>query len=242
MADDRPMAEQLQAPTGGFESAIVVPPINAQNFELKSSLINLVQNRIFRGGNDEEPHAHIRHFESITNNQRSLNFRCRWQIFSTKSNEDYNIIENKATMLDVTERCDVKNGNNGTMLTMEANSGLRQKAQGLSSPEYQVPVTYARFEMLKSLLSNKEKLNEMANTPVSENCSAIILKKLPEKLEDPGQFLIPCTFSELKCKALADLGELAFRDVLRHQLILSRVRLSKLSSSLPDFVVVAFEV
>ncbi|GJZ87374.1 hypothetical protein Tco_0658984 [Tanacetum coccineum] len=43
----------------------------------------------------------------------------------------------------------------------------------------------------KSLLSNKEKLNEMANTPVSENCSAIILKKLPEKLEDPGQFLIP---------------------------------------------------
>ncbi|GJT69602.1 reverse transcriptase domain-containing protein [Tanacetum coccineum] len=70
MADDRPMAEQLQAPTGGFESAIVVPIINAQNFELKSSLINLVQNRIFRGGNDEEPHAHIRHFESITNNQR----------------------------------------------------------------------------------------------------------------------------------------------------------------------------
>ncbi|GJV46888.1 reverse transcriptase domain-containing protein [Tanacetum coccineum] len=30
----------------------------------------MVQNRIFRGGNDEEPHAHIRHFESITNNQR----------------------------------------------------------------------------------------------------------------------------------------------------------------------------
>ncbi|GJU74305.1 reverse transcriptase domain-containing protein [Tanacetum coccineum] len=61
-------------------------------------------------------------------------------------------------------------------------------------------------KMLKSLLSNKEKLNEMANTPVSETCSAIILKKLPEKLGDPGQFLIPCDFSELKCKALADLG------------------------------------
>ncbi|GJX37668.1 reverse transcriptase domain-containing protein [Tanacetum coccineum] len=61
-------------------------------------------------------------------------------------------------------------------------------------------------KMLKSLLSNKEKLNEMANTPVSETCSAIILKKLPEKLGDPGKFLIPCNFSELKCKALADLG------------------------------------
>nr|GEY34139.1 reverse transcriptase domain-containing protein [Tanacetum cinerariifolium] len=34
----------------------------------------------------------------------------------------------------------------------------------------------------------------------------VILKKLPEKLGDPGKFLIPCGFSELKCKALADLG------------------------------------
>ncbi|GJV59845.1 reverse transcriptase domain-containing protein [Tanacetum coccineum] len=60
--------------------------------------------------------------------------------------------------------------------------------------------------MLKSPLSNKEKLIELANTPLNENCSAVILKKLPEKLGDPGKFLIPCGFSELKCKALADLG------------------------------------
>ncbi|GJU24891.1 reverse transcriptase domain-containing protein [Tanacetum coccineum] len=60
--------------------------------------------------------------------------------------------------------------------------------------------------MLKSLLSNKEKLLELANTPLNENCSAVILKKLLEKLGDPGKFLILCGFSELKCKALADLG------------------------------------
>nr|GFA82713.1 reverse transcriptase domain-containing protein [Tanacetum cinerariifolium] len=60
-------------------------------------------------------------------------------------------------------------------------------------------------KMLKALLSNKEKLQELANTPLNENCSAVILKKLPEKLGDPGKFLIPCGFSELKCKALADL-------------------------------------
>nr|GFB71371.1 reverse transcriptase domain-containing protein [Tanacetum cinerariifolium] len=47
---------------------------------------------------------------------------------------------------------------------------------------------------------------ELANTPLNENCLAVILKKLPEKLRDPGKFLIPCGFSELKCKALADLG------------------------------------
>nr|GEZ03335.1 reverse transcriptase domain-containing protein [Tanacetum cinerariifolium] len=61
-------------------------------------------------------------------------------------------------------------------------------------------------KMLKALLSNKEKLHELANTPLNENCSAVIQKKLPEKLRDPGKFLIPCGFSELKCKALADLG------------------------------------
>ncbi|GKD34199.1 hypothetical protein Tco_1249708 [Tanacetum coccineum] len=37
----------------------------------------------------------------------------------------------------------------------------------------------------KNLLSNEEKLFELANTPVNENCSAVILKKLPKKLGDP---------------------------------------------------------
>ncbi|GJT65627.1 reverse transcriptase domain-containing protein [Tanacetum coccineum] len=59
----------------------------------------------------------------------------------------------------------------------------------------------------KSLLSNKETLFELANTPLNENCSAMFLKKLPEKLRDPGKFLIPCDFPELdECLALDDLG------------------------------------
>ncbi|GJX30816.1 reverse transcriptase domain-containing protein [Tanacetum coccineum] len=61
--------------------------------------------------------------------------------------------------------------------------------------------------MFKSLLSNKEKLFKLASTPLNENCSAILLKKLPEKLGDPGKFLISCDFTELdECLALADLG------------------------------------
>ncbi|GJR67863.1 reverse transcriptase domain-containing protein [Tanacetum coccineum] len=60
--------------------------------------------------------------------------------------------------------------------------------------------------MFKSLLNNKEKLFDLAKTPVNENCSAVILKKLPEKLRDPGKFLIPCDFPEIvECLALADL-------------------------------------
>nr|GEZ48258.1 reverse transcriptase domain-containing protein [Tanacetum cinerariifolium] len=60
--------------------------------------------------------------------------------------------------------------------------------------------------MLKALLSNKEKLLELVNIPLNENCSAVILKKLLEKLGDPGKSLILCGFSELKYKALAVLG------------------------------------
>ncbi|GJZ57185.1 reverse transcriptase domain-containing protein, partial [Tanacetum coccineum] len=60
---------------------------------------------------------------------------------------------------------------------------------------------------IKSLLMNKEKLLELAKIPLNENCSAILLKKLPEKLEDPGKFLIPCNFPGMDvCHALADLG------------------------------------
>ncbi|GJY19003.1 reverse transcriptase domain-containing protein [Tanacetum coccineum] len=59
----------------------------------------------------------------------------------------------------------------------------------------------------KSLLSNKEKLSELANTPLNENCSAVLLKKLPKKLGDHDKFLIPYDFPELdECLALANLG------------------------------------
>ncbi|GJW31018.1 reverse transcriptase domain-containing protein [Tanacetum coccineum] len=49
MADNRTMAQMLQAPIEGYEDAIVVPPINANNFELKQPLINLVQSNKFTG-------------------------------------------------------------------------------------------------------------------------------------------------------------------------------------------------
>nr|GFB37324.1 putative reverse transcriptase domain-containing protein [Tanacetum cinerariifolium] len=60
---------------------------------------------------------------------------------------------------------------------------------------------------LKALNGNKEKLNEMARTPINEHCSTVILNKLPKKLRDPGKFLIPCEFPRMdECLALADLG------------------------------------
>nr|GEY63026.1 reverse transcriptase domain-containing protein [Tanacetum cinerariifolium] len=59
---------------------------------------------------------------------------------------------------------------------------------------------------IKSLLTNKDKLFELAKIPLNENCSAMLLKKLLEKLGDPRKFLIPCDFPGMDvCHALADL-------------------------------------
>nr|GEZ43873.1 reverse transcriptase domain-containing protein [Tanacetum cinerariifolium] len=61
--------------------------------------------------------------------------------------------------------------------------------------------------MFKKLLNNKDKLIKLTKMPLNENCSAVVLKKLPEKLGDPGRFLIPYDFTGLdNCLALADLG------------------------------------
>nr|GFA89726.1 reverse transcriptase domain-containing protein [Tanacetum cinerariifolium] len=61
--------------------------------------------------------------------------------------------------------------------------------------------------MFNKLLNNKDKLIELTKTPLNENCSAVVLKKLPKKLGDPGRFLIPYDFTGLdNCLALADLG------------------------------------
>nr|GEZ22164.1 reverse transcriptase domain-containing protein [Tanacetum cinerariifolium] len=60
---------------------------------------------------------------------------------------------------------------------------------------------------LKALIRNKEKLSEMARTPMNEHCLAVILNKLPRKLRDPDKFFIPCEFPGMdECLALADLG------------------------------------
>nr|GEZ44784.1 reverse transcriptase domain-containing protein [Tanacetum cinerariifolium] len=60
---------------------------------------------------------------------------------------------------------------------------------------------------IKSLLTNKDKLCELARTPLNEHCSTVLLKKFLEKLGDPGKFLIPCDFLGMaECLALADLG------------------------------------
>nr|GEY15794.1 hypothetical protein [Tanacetum cinerariifolium] len=62
-------------------------------------------------------------------------------------------------------------------------------------------------KVLKDLLKDKKKLEELANIPINVECSAILLNKVPEKLKDPGKFLIPCVLQDLEvCNSLANSG------------------------------------
>ncbi|GJT14556.1 reverse transcriptase domain-containing protein [Tanacetum coccineum] len=324
MADNRTMAQMLQAPIEGYEDAIVVPPINANNFELKQTLINLVQSNQFTGRQD--PHNHLRFFNKVTSTFRhpdvpntsiklllfpfSLEGEARiwldkepprsiltWDDLVSKfinqffppskttylRNEIINFAKTKYETFndDVKKQDDFQNmmlsfmQNYHTNQASSSSSSLpsntipnpRNEAKAITTrsgasydgppipppvvekePKIKTSLPYPsrlakeklrdkddilaskfmeifrnlHFElsfadalihmpkfapMFKKMLNNKDKLIELTKTPLNENCSAVVLKKLPEKLGDPGRFLIPCDFSEFdNCLALADLG------------------------------------
>nr|GEY82130.1 hypothetical protein [Tanacetum cinerariifolium] len=356
MADNRTMAQMLQAPIEGYEDAIVVPAINANKFELKQTLINLVQSNQFTGRQD--PHNHLRFFNKVTSTFRhpevpnttiklllfpfSLEGEARtwldkepphsiltWedlsetnaplpssspshsfelqqiaasledkldirmnrfekslndmkafvtppapikaQDFQTKfekRQDDFqnmmmsfmqNLHNNKASSSSslpsntipnprneakaITTRSGISyDGPPNPSSVMEKEPDATKDTELLSTENIQppsvqvhekdkepidepfvVPKTKTNFpypsRLAKEKLREKDdilaakfmeifhKLIELTKTPLNENCSTMVLKKLPKKLGDPGRFLIPCDFSEFdNCLALADLG------------------------------------
>nr|GEV72515.1 reverse transcriptase domain-containing protein [Tanacetum cinerariifolium] len=353
MADQRTMAQLLQAPNEGYEDAIVFPAITADNFELKHSLLTLVQNKQFFGHDKEDPHAHVRYLNKITSTLKfpnvpntqnvQLNQRNNQNCFIQNQNqgnnfnqgpvyqpsvfqppayqapvsqiqgvskEDFssyvkandavmrnmqtqsqnmqnqltnltelitkfvnsnsastsssgtlpsNIIANLRTDLKaITTRSGVSYDgpqippltsflpkvvedepaatkdtvnptNNGSTEDVQPqvvqSESLIHTYEPVTSPISEPVITLIFKDMsfeisfadalilmpkfastLKALIRNKEKLSEMARTPLNEHCSAVLLKKLTEKLGDPGKFLIPCDFPGMaECLALADL-------------------------------------
>nr|GEZ22577.1 hypothetical protein [Tanacetum cinerariifolium] len=104
--DNRTMTQMLQAPIKGYEDAIVVPPINANNFELKQTLINLVQSNQFTGRQD--PYNHLRFFNKVTltfrhpenalnpNNQDALDSAAGGNFLDKMPQDGLAIIESKS--------------------------------------------------------------------------------------------------------------------------------------------------
>nr|GEV27896.1 reverse transcriptase domain-containing protein [Tanacetum cinerariifolium] len=337
MTDNRTMDQMLQAPIEGYEDAIVVPPINANNFELKQTLINLVQSNQFtdkipRDGlaiiesksKERYSRSHVTDSRVSTNaplpsssHSNSFEFQqiaasledkldIRMSRFKKslndmkafvtppapikvveeinqqdfqksfeKKQDDFqnmmmsfmqNLYNNKASSSSSLPSNTIPNPRNEAK-TITTRSGISYDGPPIPSslvekePEAtkdtELPITEniqppsvqvhekdkepidkpfddilaAKFmeifcdlhfelsfadtlvylpkfaPMFKKLLNNKDKLIELTKTPLNENCSAVDLKKLPEKLGDPGRFLIPCDFLEFdNCLALADLG------------------------------------
>nr|GEV39040.1 reverse transcriptase domain-containing protein [Tanacetum cinerariifolium] len=90
---------------------------------------------------------------------------------------------------------------------------LRDKANDQKEKNFQIfkdldfNISFADSLMPKFGPTNKDKLSELARTPLNEHCSTVFLKNLPEKLGDPGKFLILCDFPGMaECLALVDLG------------------------------------
>nr|GEU85054.1 reverse transcriptase domain-containing protein [Tanacetum cinerariifolium] len=344
MADNRTMAELLQAPTEGYEDAIVILEITANNFELKHGLINLVQNKQFFGHDTEDPHAHIRYFNKITstmrvpnlfppsktknlrneitrfqqrfdesfyeawdrfndllracphhgfsklhqldtfynalnvNDQDSLNSVAGENFLDKMPQECLKIIESKSKVRQSRAKAvvakvstssstpavssevsglkdmvrafllDKKNqssapassstpapvktqsvtqtdfesyikANDAVLRNMQSQGqNVQSQCQGLQTQIANLTDMLSKFvssntasssglRTLPALIGNKEKLSEMARTPINEHCLAVILNKLPRKLGDPGKFLIPCEFPGMdECLTLANLG------------------------------------
>ncbi|GJZ30317.1 putative reverse transcriptase domain-containing protein [Tanacetum coccineum] len=93
-------------------------------------------------------------------------------------------------------------------------------------------------KVLKDLLSHKEKLKKAASSvKLSEECSAIIQRSLPQKEGDPGSFTLPYLIRPLAVKnALADLG--ASINLIPHSLFrrlgISKLKPTKMSIQLAD--------
>nr|GEX72188.1 hypothetical protein [Tanacetum cinerariifolium] len=269
MADQRTMAELLRAPTKGYAEAIVVPPILAEQFELKHSLINMTTSDHDANSSSFEiaklTHAVNQQTSVVTTAMTAIlkQFQSTPPPASVKAVEeicvtcggahpyyqclaaDGNIFLELRDNIQGYVAASVVNYNqghlpsntiaspNGALKAITTRSGFVLDGPSIPIPppfinpkederveetltdqdlvEYTIKVPPPLVQkpkhalilipkcqkMLKALLSNKEKLLGLTNTPLNENCSAVILKKLPEKLKDPGKFLIPTTSSSL---------------------------------------------
>nr|GEX86698.1 hypothetical protein [Tanacetum cinerariifolium] len=240
MACNRTMAQMLQAPIEGYEDAIVVPQINAKNFELKQTLINLVQSNQFTGRQD--PHNHLRFLNKVTSTFKHLevpNTTIKLLLFPFSLEGEARISgmtykEPPIPPLGVEEHEPIEETTDTELpSTKDIQPQLVQvqvqEDKPIEKPSVVIPKAKAslsdpsrlakekirekddilaakfmeifhdlHFElsfadalvqmpkftpMFKKLLNNKNKLIELTKTPLNENCSAVVLKKLSEKLE-----------------------------------------------------------
>nr|GEX54043.1 reverse transcriptase domain-containing protein [Tanacetum cinerariifolium] len=176
---DRTMEELLQEPTEGYGEAIIISEILAENFEIKTNLLQDVPN------------------DAIKLMLFSYSLEGAARIWYEKEPPDSILTWDDLASTSGTLPSNIVPNPKGKMKAVTTRSGLA----------YEGPSIPTNSPLEKSLLTNKDKLFELAKVSLNENCSAMLLKKLPEKLRDPGKFLIPCDSPGIDvCHALADRG------------------------------------
>nr|GEU65909.1 hypothetical protein [Tanacetum cinerariifolium] len=202
---DRTMEELLQAPTEGYGEAIVILEILTKNFEIKTNLLHKTDDRI------DKLTDQISNLVEIVNKQviapaKAVEKTC---VTCGGAHAYYDFIATDGNQPSV---CAATGSYNQVS---PPNRASHQIPPPGFAPVQNNPNSFADSLLLmpkfastiKSLLANKDKLFELSKVPLNENCSAMLLKKLPENLGDPGKFLIPCDFLGIgACHALADLG------------------------------------
>nr|GEX52255.1 DNA-directed DNA polymerase [Tanacetum cinerariifolium] len=92
----------------------------------------------------------------------------------------------------------------GEMKAVTTGSGLAYKGPSIPTNS---PLEKVDEQNTEEIMDEEHSNYLGTKVPLNKNCLAMLLKKLPEKLGDPGKFLIPCDFPRMEvCHALADLG------------------------------------
>nr|GEW33119.1 reverse transcriptase domain-containing protein [Tanacetum cinerariifolium] len=285
MADQRTMAQLLQAPTEGYEDAIVVPAITADNFELKHAYQAPTYQALApqtQGVSKEDFLAYVKANDAVMRNMQTqgqnmqnqltiltnlltkfmnsnststsslgtlpsniiANPRSDLKAITTQTGVSYDgpqipplpsflpkVVENKpdatkdkpvvepvialVSALKPNPKSSISypSRRNDERNHEIANNQIEKFYQMFQDMSFKISFADALILMskfasnLKTLIGNKEMLSEMARTSLNEHCSVVLLKRFPEKLRDPGKFLIPCDFPGMdECLALADLG------------------------------------
>ncbi|GJR10622.1 hypothetical protein Tco_0793274 [Tanacetum coccineum] len=166
IADNRTMAQLLEAPTEGYEDAIVVPEITVDNIELKHGLLTLVQNKQFFGHDKEDPHAHIRYFNKITSTMKfpnvpnSLNSAACGNFLDKMPRDCLRIIESKSKV------CNSRNK------PVVAKVGTSTSTSGISPDVAFLTTDVAELkDMMKTLILDKQKSQALPTVKaVEEKC------------------------------------------------------------------------
>nr|GFA46744.1 hypothetical protein [Tanacetum cinerariifolium] len=161
MADNRTMAQMLQAPIEGYEDAIVVPPINANNFDLKQTLINLVQSNQFTGFAKAmsspwffELHQLDTFYNALNpNDQDALDSAAGGNFLDKILRECLSIIESKSKVRYSRSRVTDSRANTNAPLSSSLPSNSFDLQQIAASLEDKLDIRMNRFE--KSLIDMK---------------------------------------------------------------------------------------